>query len=80
MNAFNLYDAVFDSARAEFVPAASADKIEDVIDYAQGALDLHISRDVAQKIVAAHDAFEASEQGSDNFWHLVEQPLAAIEL
>lgn len=80
MNAFELYEAVFDSAREEFVPETREDRIKDVVDYADGAFDLYVDSDVAGKIVDAEMSFQKSEQGSNNFYHLVQQPLESIEL
>ena len=84
MNAFNLYNAVFDSARSEFVPPDRSGRIADVIQYADGALDLTVSADVAAKIVDARAAYECATdengEGQNNMWHYVEKPLSEIAL
>jgi hypothetical protein len=89
MNAFELYDAVYDSARSEYAPEADdrEGQIQDVIDYASGAFDLYVSRDTAEKIVdshfacrAANDADEHGVQITHNRYTCIEQPLSVIEL
>lgn len=84
MNAFELYDAVFDSAREEYQGSTHEERVEDVIQYAAGALDLMISSEVAERIVAAKESFlgldEAGGEYEDAFFHKVRKPLEAIEL
>ena len=87
MNAYQLYLAVFDSARSEFLPSDTCARIDDVISYADGAFDLFISRSVAEKIVECHAEFEEATTGqngngeiTNNLFHYVEKPLSVILL
>ena len=84
MNAYQLYDAVFDSARSEWVPESREDQIEDVIKYADSVYDIDVPRSVAELIVSAREAVlaannESGEWTNNHFIH-VESPLADIEL
>jgi hypothetical protein len=84
MNAYQLYEAVFDSARKEFVPETTEGKVLDVLEYAEGALDISISREIAERIVAAHEAFFAAELNggldSNKYHYIVKSPLSEIGL
>lgn len=84
MNAFELYDAVFDSAREEFHGTTHAERVQDVIDYADGALDMNVSRDVAEKIVVAHESYKGIDEDNGDyenaFYHKIRAPLEEIEL
>lgn len=82
MNAFQIYEAAFDSAQSEF----SQDTLEYIIQYADGALNVALSDDEAKTIldcrlawVAAADA-EGGIGSTDTFWHTVEKPLREIEI
>lgn len=79
MNAFDLYDAVFDSAN-DYAENTTAY----VKQYADGAFDLYISDEVAQKIVDCRTEFltetEKNGEGQNNQWHCVEKSLSEIEL
>lgn len=76
-NAFQLYDAAIDNAK-------SNDLIVDeqyLVDYAENACGIYISADVAEKMMAAHAAWADTENKSGNeHFHLVEKPLAEIDL
>lgn len=76
MNAYELYDAAFDSAQGEFAQST----VEYVKQYADGAFNTVVSDEVAQKIVACRVDFEQNGDGSNDFWHMVRKPLEAIEL
>lgn len=84
MNAYELYDAVFDSARAEWIPESREEQIEDVISYADGAFNLNISHAVATQIIDARESLSVAngENGEweNNLWHCVEKQLSEIEL
>lgn len=79
MNAFELYDAAFDSA-CDY----AEDTIEYIQGYADGAFNLSVSDEIAQKILDCKAAFKAETekngQGQNNLYHLVEAPLSEIEL
>ncbi|WP_428142372.1 hypothetical protein [Delftia acidovorans] len=75
MNAYELFDAVFDSANDYAEPTASYVK-----QYADGALDLVISDEVAETIAAAKRTFDAQGDGSNDFHHMVRKPLEEIKL
>ena len=75
MNAYELYDAAFDSA-CDGAEATAAY----VKQYAAGAFDLTISDEVAELIAAAKREFDAAGDGSNDFWHMVQKPLEDIEL
>lgn len=84
MNAYQLYDAVFESARSEWIPESREEQIEDVMQYADSTFDLNVSHAVAAQIVAARDellkANDANGEWTNNHWHCVEKPLSEIEL
>lgn len=79
MNAYELYDAVFDSANdcAENTPGY-------VQQYADGAFDMYVAEEVAQKIVDCRSSYlaetEANGEGENNLQHCVKKPLSEIEL
>ena len=79
MNAYQLYDAAFDTANDY-----AENTIAYVKQYAEGALDTHVSDAVAQKIVDARidylKATESNGEGQNNLWHIVQKPLEQIEL
>lgn len=80
MNAFELYDAVFDSANdgSDDVTAAN------VIAYADGALDLTISNEVAERVAKLRKEWlamvEAGTATANEHYHLVEKELSEVEL
>ena len=84
MNAYELYDAVFDSARAEWLPESREEQIEDVITVAYDVFNLNVSTDIATQIVDARDALSVANDKNgewvNNLWHCVEKPLSEIEL
>lgn len=79
MNAFKLYTAAFDTA---------LDYTENTVDYikgyADGAFNIIISDDVAEKIIDAKIKLEKANdengQWTNNFYHIVEAPLSEIEI
>lgn len=91
MNAFELYNAVYDSARDAFLPEnpTREELIQDVIDYAFNAYDnpVNVSHEIAEKIVDAHSAYQAATWGENgngqyenNMFYCVQEPLEEIEL
>lgn len=79
MNAYQLFEAAFDPACDD----AEA-SVEYVQQYADGAFDLYVSDETAQKIVAAKVACDAATaengEGPNNLFQIVQQPLETIEL
>lgn len=75
MNAYELFDAAFDSANDQRESTAAYVK-----QYADGAFDLVISDEVAEIIAAAKREFDANGDGSNDFYHMVRAPLEEIEL
>ncbi len=79
MNAYELYAAAFDSA-CDFQEPTSAY----VSQYADGAFDMSISIDTAELIATKRREWlalvEDGKSNSNKFFHLVEKPLAEIEL
>lgn len=79
MNAFEIYEAAFDSA----IDGAEA-TTDYVQDYAEFALDTAITREVAQAIVDAHLSFKGLNENNGEFqnafYHKIEAPLSAIEI
>ncbi|WP_250439873.1 hypothetical protein [Delftia tsuruhatensis] len=75
MNAYELFDAAFDSANDHRESTATYVK-----QYADGAFDLVISDEVAEIIAAAKREFDANGDGSNDFYHMVRAPLEEIEL
>lgn len=76
MNAYDIYAAAYDSAQSEWWE----DTIEYITQYADGAMGVALSGDVAQKILDCRLAWVNSDQSADHFWHTVEKPLASITL
>lgn len=76
MNAYQLFEAAFDSAQKEYAENTAAY----VKQYADGALDLCVTDEMAQKIVACRADFEKNGDGSNDFRHMVIKPLEEIEL
>lgn len=89
MNAFELYEAAFDSACEEYIPATREEKIQYVIGYADNAFDkpVNVTKEIAEKIVDCHLDWYAQTWGEEgnghitnNMYHLVEAKLEGIEL
>lgn len=79
MNAFELYDAVFDTANDYAENTNSYVK-----QYADVVFGITISDDTAQKIVDCRTKVlaetEKNAEGQNNQWHYAEKPLREIEL
>ncbi len=77
MNAFELYDACFDSAN-DYAEATAAY----VSEYAHEAMGIAIGHDVAEMIALKKREWDSGRlgEGTDDFWHGVEKPLSAIEI
>lgn len=79
MNAYELEQAAFDSACDN-----AEETVEYIQSYADGAFDLYVSADVAQKILecrkACRETTEQNGEGENNGWHMVRKPLEQIEL
>ena len=77
MNAYELYDAIFDTAND-----GAVNTVDYIMQYAECAyqLPMHIAVETAQKIVDCRKAWEAEENKcSDVFYHTVRKPLEEIE-
>ena len=84
MNAFELYEAVFDPARDECLPEEkTVDKLtQEVSEYASGAFEISVDDGTCQRIAEAYIAFQNREnqvEGSNEYFHLVEKPLREID-
>ena len=79
MNAFELNSAAFDSACDN-----AEETVEYIQAYAEGAFNLTVSDEVAQKILdcraACRAETEKNGEGQNNGYHFVEVPLSDIEL
>jgi len=75
MNAYELYDAAFNSAN-DYQPTGPAD----IEQYADAVYLLPLADGVADRIWAAHVEFTTKGDGSNDFCHMVEGPLSEIEL
>lgn len=79
MNAVELYEAAFDSANDYAEPTA-----EYVQQYADGAFDLAVPADAAEKIAVIRRGWlalvESGEADSNQKYHTVTAPLEEIEL
>lgn len=79
MNAYELYDAAFDSACDLQEPTS-----EYVAAYAGGAFNMAISNDTAELVATKRREWlalvEAGESNSNEFWHRVQKPLEEIEI
>lgn len=76
MTAMDIYEAAFDTTRIEYFDYSSAG----VQAYAEGAMDLFISDEVAEKIAQCAVSFRDNGHGENDFFYLVEKPLRDIEL
>lgn len=79
MNAYELEQAAFDSA-CDY----AEETVKYVKSYADGAFDMYVSDEVAQKILdcraACKAATEKNGEYENNGFFLVEKPLSAIDL
>lgn len=79
MNAFELNNAAFDSA-CDY----AEETVEYIQGYADGAFNLTVSGEIAQKILDCRAACkvetEQNGEGQNNGYHFVEVPLSDIEL
>lgn len=79
MNAYELEQAAFDTACD-----GAEETVEYIQGYADGAFNLTVSDEVAQKILdcraACKNATEENGEGQNNGYHLVQVPLEEIEL
>ena len=75
MTAFDLHQAAFDSA-CDY----AEETIEYITQYADGAFDLFVSSEVAQKILDCRVEWRESGYGANNFYNLVREPLEEIQL
>ena len=80
MNAYELYEAVFDSARSEYLPDREDGLeayVEEVYRYAGNVFNLLVEDEVAL-LVAKAGYYPCESQ--NQFWHTYEKRLRAIEL
>lgn len=79
MNAYNVFEAAFDTAN-DF----SENSVAYVQQYAENALGVSVSIEVATAIVAAKNAADSANaensEGQNNLWHYAEKPLSEIEI
>jgi len=79
MNAYELEQAAFYSACDH-----AEETVEYIQGYADGAFDLYVTAEVAQKILdcrkACSEATEKNGEYENNGWHLGRKPLEQIEL
>lgn len=73
---FNIYEGAIENATSNSIEFTA----QYVCDYADGALEISLSKDDAEKIIAAHNEWEKSDKGSHNFYMLVESVLEEIEV
>ena len=80
--AYDVYDGWTDESNTYQVTEGREEMIADVIGYADGAFDINLSREVAEKIVAAFERMKAYEGGADidEHYKAVQAPLEEIEL
>lgn len=80
--AYDVYDGWTDESNTYQVTEGHEEMIADVIGYADGGLNINLSRDVAEKIVAAFEHMKAYEGGADidERYKAVQAPLEEIEL
>lgn len=80
MNAFEIYEAAFDAAQGDNRAATA----EYVSDYADGALEISVSNEVAQKIADVRADYlaqcEAGEIDSNWIYYNVQAALEEIEV
>lgn len=79
MNAYELYEAAFDTA-IDCKPATAGY----VQEYAIGVFDLCVSNEICEQIAEKRAKWlvmtESGEATADGFWHSVQKPLEEIEL
>ena len=79
MNAYQIYDAVFDEDND--YKQNTPDYIQD---YALNTLGVTITKELARKISDCHtkclDEMEWNGEGRNNHWHYVRKPLSEIEV
>jgi hypothetical protein len=79
MNAYELYQAAFDTAN-DYAEAT----VEYIQQYADGVFDLYVSSEVAHKMLTCRSACEiangANGDLTNNHYHFVKVPLEAIDL
>lgn len=84
MNAFNIYDAAFDSAQSEWIPMDRPALIKYVTDYADGAMDVRVSKEVAEAIADAHLSYKGLDEDGGEYEHAffikIKNPLSEIEV
>ena len=87
MNAFKLYEAIFDSARKEYQGTDLESMVQDIIDYADGAFDLRVEKEEAKKMAECAINFEEKTWGEsgngeyeNNYFVLVKDVLDEIEI
>jgi len=87
MKALELYEAVYDTARSEYVPEDKAGMVRDVIDYADGAFNRNLPTELAEKIVNCRLDWKEKTWGDsgngqyqNNYFYCVEEPLSDIEI
>jgi hypothetical protein len=80
MNAYELYAAAFDSAQSEY----SENTVEYITGYADGAFNINLKREVAEKIIECRLACgeKNEENGEWGFNHdnFIRRPLLDIEV
>lgn len=79
MNAYQVFEAVFDTAN-DF----AENTVEYIHQYAENALGITVTKEVASAIVAAKSAVDSANtensEGQNNLWHYAEKPLSEIEI
>ena len=80
--AYDVYDGWTDEGNNYQITEGHKDMIADVIGYADGAFDINLSREVAEKIVAAFEHMKTYNGGADvdERYKAVQAPLEEIEL
>ncbi len=73
MNAYELYEAAIDNDSSDL-------SAKNFSDYADGALNIFITSEVAEKISACAINFRDNGDGSNDLYHMVEKPLSEITL
>ncbi|ATZ95312.1 hypothetical protein [Dickeya fangzhongdai] len=76
MNAYQLYDAAMENAENNDIEISA----EYFSDYAEGALNIFMSQNLAEKIYACAVNFRDNGVGTNDLWHMVEKPLSEIEI
>ena len=83
ISALEIYEAVYDSARSEWVPDDFAGQVADIKDYADGVWNITLSDEYATKIARCRksllEANEKDGQWSFNYDNCVVFPLQDVE-